>query len=424
MAKRYCWAGTASIMISCAVVMLRLSMKDATAFSWNNANRVLQTPVSAMQTAQHHSLPSQPPTINFRTHPNYLQTAKPLGRMAPAPAAPAAPIPIRTEWIDAPRTSSADIRPYPTTAVLAVVLAPLSLLVAALGWTWRRHGTRAPTYPWLMATAVAEQTPGPAGPTGSPTEMDVDVYIEHTDAYGVVYYAEYASLFFDAAIEDHWRRSNPDVPPHAIVAINEHKFMRPAVLGDACRVVTEVVEEAPDGSGVYRQVLQRRSNDEELVSATVRIAPVSAPVPTWPLAEGADAAGVSHTLAFKVYSTDVDARTGGVSLRAVLRAFERVRTEALGGPAMLQQLLSEGRSVVIGKMDKIRLAPGQGQAGATLEVRCRTVLRRKRIFVFYESLVDAEGQVLAEAEITGVCIDSESLRPSEAPDWIVERFTA
>ena len=275
----------------------------------------------------------------------------------------------------------------------------------------------------LAAYAAAQAAvDAPALPVDSPLE----VFIEHTDTYGVVYYANYLA-FFEGATEDLLRRElGLAYEPHVTVAVPAHKITKPAVLGDELIVRTLAVAGTP-GSLERRFEHTLLRGDEELASATCVIAPadraVAAGAAPLPPLDGY-AAPTSFSLPFAVRHADVDARTATISLHAVLRAFERARTASLGGPSSLERLRLDGTSIVIAKLSALRLRVGVGRAGDQLLSRVSVSVRKQKLFTFSQQLCAVDGAVVAVAEVTAFSIDATTLRPKAAPAWCLERVCA
>ena len=124
----------------------------------------------------------------------------------------------------------------------------------------------------------------------------------------------------------------------------------------------------------------------------------------------------------------------GLSPSAVLRAFERARTAALGGPAALRRLQSESIKCLVARMDELAFGthPHTGLPGVTLGqpglcVISSTSVRKARIR-FEQSLVArgvdgaATHTVLARGLVTCLCVDGASGKMRSPPEWITVRF--
>jgi acyl-CoA thioesterase FadM len=121
---------------------------------------------------------------------------------------------------------------------------------------------------------------------------------------------------------------------------------------------------------------------------------------------------------------------GGVpSDTDVLRWFERNRTDAIGGAAGLRALQAAGVLVVVTAVGPVRLDPAAAAAavgaGAPLTVRSGVVLKRRATFiVFRQEVLDANGVLLAQGEVTCACVGAADMKLTPAPPALAERLAA
>lgn len=101
--------------------------------------------------------------------------------------------------------------------------------------------------------------------------LECRVYLEDTDAQGIVYYANYLKFFERGRSEIfEWlgiplsEVARPDC--RLVVYEARVKFRRPAVLGDRITVTT-AMQYASDYRLTFRQHIRRRDEDDSLVSA-------------------------------------------------------------------------------------------------------------------------------------------------------------
>jgi len=122
----------------------------------------------------------------------------------------------------------------------------------------------------------------------------------------------------------------------------------------------------------------------------------------------------------RVYYEDTDA--GGVVYHASYIAFyERARTEMLRKHDFSQQmLLAEHVAFVVRKMTVEYLAPAR--LDDLLEIQSEVKSMRGASIVFSQRIVNAENQVLNQAEVLIVCVDLSLMKPRALPKSIVAEF--
>jgi acyl-CoA thioester hydrolase len=105
--------------------------------------------------------------------------------------------------------------------------------------------------------------------------LEFRVYLEDTDAQGIVYYANYLryfergrSEFLESLGVPMSEVTRPD--SRLVVYEIRVKFKRPAVLGDKIEVVTSMLR-ASEYRLTFRQQVRRRGEDEPLVSGEVDV---------------------------------------------------------------------------------------------------------------------------------------------------------
>jgi len=105
--------------------------------------------------------------------------------------------------------------------------------------------------------------------------LEFRVYLEDTDAQGIVYYANYLRYFERGRSEileslgiPMDRVAQPD--SRLVVYEIRIKFRRPAFLGDRIEVLTSMLR-ASEYRLVFRQQIKRRGEDEALVSGEVDV---------------------------------------------------------------------------------------------------------------------------------------------------------
>jgi tol-pal system-associated acyl-CoA thioesterase len=105
--------------------------------------------------------------------------------------------------------------------------------------------------------------------------LEFRVYLEDTDAQGIVYYANYLRFFERGRSEILESLRIPMdlvVQPDCRLVVHEVrvKFRRPARLGDRLEVLTSMLR-ASEYRLTFRQQVKRRGEDEALVSGEVDV---------------------------------------------------------------------------------------------------------------------------------------------------------
>ena len=225
----------------------------------------------------------------------------------------------------------------------------------------------------------------------------MNVFIESTDAFQVVFYANYFK-FFEYGLGG-----------ERLMQVDGMKYARAAQLGDSLTVSTTAV-----GGGAFDQAIVR--DGDTVISA--RTSTVAGAVEA--LGPAPPAGGARESAAHVARHDDLDGRDSSFSLDACLRAFERTRSTFLGGPDQLAALMDSGVTVVVARVDKLRFAPRASAVGVAAEVLADVTLARTRIV--FDQAVYVGGEPVARAEITCVCVDATSGRPRAPPPDVLALF--
>eukprot|EP00640_Fibrocapsa_japonica_P000028 CAMPEP_0113941292 /NCGR_PEP_ID=MMETSP1339-20121228/7240_1 /TAXON_ID=94617 /ORGANISM="Fibrocapsa japonica" /LENGTH=242 /DNA_ID=CAMNT_0000945395 /DNA_START=191 /DNA_END=919 /DNA_ORIENTATION=+ /assembly_acc=CAM_ASM_000762 len=105
-----------------------------------------------------------------------------------------------------------------------------------------------------------------------------------------------------------------------------------------------------------------------------------------------------------------------------LNYFERMRTEALGGPGDqgLGRLLTEdGLAVVVSKITdfRCRRPSNRVRPGHTLTVKTGAQIKQKKI-IMYQSAWTAYGELLSYATIELLCLSAKTKLVQKVPEWV------
>jgi len=302
---------------------------------------------------------------------------------------------------------------------------------ATVGRGGARLGTRRPRA--RAATTADERA------TASVTSTsEFRVYIEHTDGYGVVFYATYFRFLAHACEEFESTKATTKAARDAssgfdfsrarCVKIENCKYARAATLGDVVRVRSTLTR-IENGEATLRQEIVS-ANDEETLFL---VADVTYGV----VVDESNGSGLSLECPFAASeraTTDVklfrSERSLGESCSHVdaLRFFERGRTDAIGGPDALSELKEAfGVVVVVSRLEARFSARITSSAAASTipnwTVASSVEIKRRGIqVVFHQSLVTNDGTCVGYASITCTCLDGVSMRPISCPEALVERF--
>lgn len=251
-------------------------------------------------------------------------------------------------------------------------------------------------------------------------------YIEHTDAYGVMFYANHFRALADAVEElgDGFRR----VRATDIVGC---RYARAVRLGEAWVTTSEVMEARGDGTTV-RQTM-RAANDAAVTHLVADVTyarerdtgmTTSVVAPDWRARTGA------ATTRIRMFRGESSRGDDGCSHVDVLRFFERGRTDAIGGSDALAKLRDEhGVVVVVSRLEASfpeRIVPRRENDGSipTCEVRSFVEIKRRGLeIVFHQALYDSDGVTcLGRGSIACACLDGASMRPKSCPPALADAF--
>lgn len=297
---------------------------------------------------------------------------------------------------------------------------------------------------FASAAAIEEQTET----TYTFRSPETKVFIEDTDAYGIMYNGNYlrcydraihlctSSLINELDEESKQDRVTTQCENWSIVSMGLQKFVSSPSLGGNFVVegtlkdssedleVWDLKMTSPDGVTVFNTVQDMRiarpsERTEGNKFSSPQIEPFSLDA-TESIIKGA-----SHTC--PLYRDEIDAHwTDHVPLRLVLNLFERARSNLLGGPDDLQRLQVEHDILVVvasigecSLMDECDtpIHPGQN---LTVETSYE-VKRRGMVLDCYQTLKDDKGSRLAQGLVTLMFIKNSTRRPtSKLPKWVKE----
>lgn len=253
------------------------------------------------------------------------------------------------------------------------------------------------------------------------------LFIEDTDAYGVVYNGNYLK-FYDRAL--HATRSTGDAwdDDHVIVAVKNQKFKSSPALGDEF-VIRGTLLAKDKGRQIWNLSMQ------SLDGATVYhvadgVAVASTMGKDW--LETVDAfEESSHVMAlpdsFVAYRDEFDpSMRSHLPMTSVLKHFERPRSNLLGGPKELRRLQQEDGIVVVvsGIKDFCLLPHGKDSlVGDHVTVKSIYDLRKGGMRTdLYQTLYTSSGERLAQGIVTLLTLNKDTFRPTKLPQRLLDRL--
>lgn len=288
------------------------------------------------------------------------------------------------------------------------------------------------------------------------TTPPMQVYIEDTDAYGIMYNSNYLRSF-DRALHMTTTKhklsnsnsndrnsaslSHPISGQHegwSIVSVGNQRFAASPRLGEEFAIQGRLQQrddnqelwdmqlQSLDGSIVYNTVkdLKIQVADDDSVSLHSSLSDI----PPFDMAS-LQPNFVGDQDLFTVYRDEIDAHwQGHLPLRNVLNLFERSRTNALGGPEGLRRLQEDPNNPIIVVVtgiseltlvdEGIVLVPGQVVAVETAMV----VKRKGMVLECYQTLKSTLSSArLAQGKVSLMMLDAKSRRPTaKVPMWVKE----
>mmetsp|Transcript_42077 Transcript_42077/g.136150 ORF Transcript_42077/g.136150 Transcript_42077/m.136150 type:complete len:386 (-) Transcript_42077:174-1331(-) len=307
----------------------------------------------------------------------------------------------------------------------------------------RRQGLRVCIALSAVQERVNENEVGTMSGTGVESMAEFQVFIEDTDCFIVVFYANYFRYFQRAAamLGGEVAGIQPPLRSLSLVGVKSAKYAAPARLGDIVRVSTASASGESDAGDtkLWHCTQQACVGEQECASAeTVYIDLSSLSGPPEALAPPPAPLGASDPSVLVLpIAAHVDELTGAPPawlppgsqcLGAIdaLRFFERARTTSIGGAAGLEVLRASGVIVVVARIENFVFDIGAAASSSTapeLESRTKVVVKGRRV-VFEQQVVDPlHERVLAWGSVTCVCVDVASQRLVSAPPELMAKMS-
>lgn len=299
----------------------------------------------------------------------------------------------------------------------------------------------------------------------------VPLYIEDTDAYGVMFNGNYLKWFeralHDALIHDDHDTNNPFLVNNGENASQgpqqKNRIRRPIIVGMECQkflaspvlgseFVIEGKQLENDGSGPYEEwdLTMRDATGSLVYSAVSRLRVIRAHstygnsdqsqngstgnqihTPSfhdvdWLRNKMMHLPGMVKRSEFQVYADELD-YAARLPLRTILNYWERSRTNWLGGPTVLERMRMDesGIIVVVTKIedcqicDPISLPPCF--PGERVTVETSVIIRKRGMISTLHQFLVWRDQRIAQAKITLMTLDEQTRRPtSRIPVYMEE----
>lgn len=288
------------------------------------------------------------------------------------------------------------------------------------------------------------------------TTEPIPVYIEDTDAYGIMYNANYLRAYDRAlhscSVVTTTTKSNDIDDGWSIVAVDKMRYKASPALGSSFVISGRLV--SIQGS-TETWDMEMKSPDESVIYNTATGVQIALPLKTttndqhlWlppspPLVPAAHAGGgnaVSYTShdCFPTYRDEFDPHlTTHMSLSNVLNLMERARSNVLGGPDCLRRLQQDDniltvitgfRDLALVDYDKALVSPLiPGRSNIRVETVVVTKRRGTMIDCYHTATLDGKNisgrHGMAQGVATLLAIDAITKRPvQQLPDWILQKI--
>lgn len=274
---------------------------------------------------------------------------------------------------------------------------------------------------------------------------EFDVYIEDTDHYSVVYYANYFQ-FCARAFEDALRgfllvekNAEYDV---LCTHVESAKYVTPAILGDRICVESTIIAEENEGerkSWIVEHAIRKTTTDGDeedkmklSFTCRVRYSSLRGGARSSNGNSGSSSSSGSEidkhrATSIRLYASELNHRS--VWHVDVLRWFERNRTDLIGGPRALESLKSKDECVVVvSSISDVHVLTDHIESleptASLLSFSSVRFLRRDVQCEFDQrvvSLADPD-KVLARGKVTCTVLKRDSMRPRSSPESLKARL--
>ena len=254
-----------------------------------------------------------------------------------------------------------------------------------------------------------------------------EVFIEDTDAYGIMYNGNYLRGF-DRALFIAMRGTGSSLSSRndwKIVSLDKQKFQVAAKLGDAY-VVRGSLRSSHDDYEIWDLVME--NPDTAVVYNSISGMMIQTPTTSLKNQDPFTfSPGGCFSQSLTVYRDEIDAHwPATLPLRTVLNYFERCRSLALGGASDLRRLQIEDEILVVvtgilscSVIDEgVECYPGQ-------DIVCESYavpLRKGMVFNFYQTILHGSKRI-AQGQVNLMLLDAKTQKPTRnVPEWLMQRI--
>ena len=323
--------------------------------------------------------------------------------------------------------------------------------------THQHQSSRLPTLLASSSPLAFDESPTIANATEKFTSRKFCVYMEDTDAYGVMYNSNYARQYERALIHSP-RNDDAKRKQWVLTAITNQKFRSTPTLGSEYVITGQLLESVADSTEVWQMELRSTDGEADVIvynAATVTLASTPHPVtsPDVDISSSSSSSGLYHKQSFPCYpdefdthlqqTTNADNQTiqqhaYHIPMRSVTNFFERHRTIYLGGPDKLRKMQQEdGILFVVTACDDANIwldaIDGANHfLGRDVIVETKFVIKRRGMVVecYHRLLMDMDEvgdsssksrKLLAKATMTCMALNRDTHRPtSKLPKWLMD----
>lgn len=284
------------------------------------------------------------------------------------------------------------------------------------------------------------------------TSSPMKVFIEDTDAYGVVYNANYLK-FYDRALHHQTMRMSQSASSSSpassaissssgvggnlmddimLVGAASQKFRSSPMLGDEYVIeglLTDIDDQGRQLWDFSMKRLDGRTTFHSAQGVLVTTRPGSIPLPEdvkpYTTKSSPNEAAFDS---FTAYRDEFDPHSlSHLPLTSVLNHFERLRSNLLGGPKELKRLQEEdGIIFVVSKISDFYLLehsrPNASLIGESLTVKTTSEVKRGGMVTdLYQTIYTSTGERMAQGVVTLMTLDRDTFRPtSKLPQRILD----
>ena len=230
------------------------------------------------------------------------------------------------------------------------------------------------------------------------SRLPFQVYIEHTDAFQIMYNSNYPCITERCLSSQHKDKAR------RMTKSKTMKFLKPAVLGDSIDFIATPGRADSLSVTAYRTRNQQGEPEkgEEIFKAT---GVVCSEQLDGRQSHRARALDTCHISEFDIY--DDELHHDLLSTKTVFNLFERARTNILGGPDRLLDLSASGYNIVVARVSDYSLY-SLPLSAMNVKVSTTTSMMMESVLNFDQEISSPDGTLLAQATVSCLCVDPEN----------------